>query len=100
MSDNLSQYLTYNLLYTYVKDLAQVTSTLLQKAEDEMSLDKSYVAEIREEIQNKLDQADDLRSTADEYLATLTEKAEYGQIIDKYGSSLSSQVSSQAAKGK
>lgn len=98
MDAEVTEYLANMMLYNYVTDLAQMTTLFLNAGEKEMSVSKTQVTEIYEEIDKKLREAGQLKVEAEAALANMTNGSDYNRIVDKYSKSMSRQITSNLNK--
>lgn len=98
MDAEVTEYLANMMIYNYVTDLAQMTTLFLNTGEKEMSVSRSQVTEIYDEIDKKLQEANQLKKLAEASLTTMKNGTEYNKIVDKYSKSMSRQITSNLNK--
>lgn len=92
LADSLGRFLTYDLVATYVSDLASFTSASLTLIERETEVDPQKLDEIKDAIKDKLEQNEKIRDKARDALNELKKHTEFQNVLAEYQNSLSNQV--------
>lgn len=98
MDEEVTEYLSNMMIYNYVTDLAQMTTLFLNTGQKEMSVSTNQVTQIYDEIDRKLEEANQLKELAEASLAKMKNGAAYNKIVDKYSKSMSRQITSNLNK--